>query len=71
WRHRQRSDPAREYALFFFFNGVGMGIAACVRRRPGLRRPGHPARRRGYGARAGPAAAPAHPARRTSPSPTW
>ncbi|MFI6162076.1 GtrA family protein [Micromonospora sp. PTRAS2] len=31
WRHRQRSNPAREYALFFFFNGVGMGIAvACL-----------------------------------------
>ncbi|MFC4148362.1 GtrA family protein [Micromonospora mangrovi] len=27
WRHRQRSHPAREYALFFFFNGVGLGIA--------------------------------------------
>ncbi|WP_446218336.1 GtrA family protein [Micromonospora sp. IBHARD004] len=27
WRHRQRSNPAREYALFFFFNGVGLGIA--------------------------------------------
>nr|WP_231926780.1 GtrA family protein [Micromonospora siamensis] len=26
WRHRQRSHPAREYALFFFFNGVGLGI---------------------------------------------
>ncbi|MGC4804423.1 GtrA family protein [Micromonospora sp. DT233] len=31
WRHRQRSNPAREYALFFFFNGVGLGIAvACL-----------------------------------------
>nr|WP_233600832.1 GtrA family protein [Micromonospora solifontis] len=31
WRHRQRSHPAREYALFFFFNGVGLGIAiACL-----------------------------------------
>ncbi|MFC8846103.1 MULTISPECIES: GtrA family protein [unclassified Micromonospora] len=31
WRHRQRSNPAREYALFFLFNGVGMGIAvACL-----------------------------------------
>ncbi|MEU8263506.1 GtrA family protein [Micromonospora sp. NPDC048999] len=27
WRHRPRSNPAREYALFFFFNGVGLGIA--------------------------------------------
>ncbi|MGC4772733.1 GtrA family protein [Micromonospora sp. DT44] len=27
WRHRQRSNPAREYALFFFFNAVGLGIA--------------------------------------------
>jgi putative flippase GtrA len=27
WRHRQRSHPAREYALFFLFNGVGLGIA--------------------------------------------
>jgi putative flippase GtrA len=31
WRHRQRSNPAREYALFFFFNGVGLGITvACL-----------------------------------------
>jgi putative flippase GtrA len=31
WRHRQRSSPAREYALFFLFNGVGLGIAvACL-----------------------------------------
>nr|WP_245724656.1 GtrA family protein [Micromonospora citrea] len=31
WRHRKRSNPAREYALFFFFNGVGLGIAvACL-----------------------------------------
>ncbi len=31
WRHRQRSNPAREYALFFLFNGVGLGIAvACL-----------------------------------------
>ncbi|MEV1332782.1 GtrA family protein [Micromonospora costi] len=31
WRHRQRNNPAREYALFFFFNGVGLGIAvACL-----------------------------------------
>ncbi len=27
WRHRPRTNPAREYALFFFFNGVGLGIA--------------------------------------------
>ncbi|MGW5669705.1 GtrA family protein [Micromonospora sp. NPDC003776] len=31
WRHRQRAHPAREYALFFFFNAVGLGIAvACL-----------------------------------------
>ncbi|KXK61799.1 polysaccharide synthesis protein GtrA [Micromonospora rosaria] len=31
WRHRQRSNPAREYALFFLFNSVGLGIAvACL-----------------------------------------
>nr|WP_245712812.1 GtrA family protein [Micromonospora nigra] len=31
WRHRQRSHPAREYALFFFFNAVGLGITvACL-----------------------------------------
>ncbi|WFE96341.1 GtrA family protein [Micromonospora sp. WMMD987] len=31
WRHRVRSNPAREYALFFFFNAVGLGIAvACL-----------------------------------------
>ncbi|MFF5070178.1 GtrA family protein [Micromonospora olivasterospora] len=31
WRHRQRSHPAREYTLFFIFNGVGLGIAvACL-----------------------------------------
>ncbi|WP_416901116.1 GtrA family protein [Micromonospora echinospora] len=31
WRHRERSNPLREYALFFFFNGVGLGIAvACL-----------------------------------------
>lgn len=31
WRHRERSNPAREYALFFFFNAVGLGIAvACL-----------------------------------------
>lgn len=31
WRHRARSNPAREYALFFFFNAVGLGIAvACL-----------------------------------------
>ncbi|MFC4020596.1 GtrA family protein [Micromonospora sp. GCM10011542] len=27
WRHRQRNNPAREYALFFTFNAVGLGIA--------------------------------------------
>ncbi|MEU3453894.1 GtrA family protein [Micromonospora sp. NPDC006766] len=27
WRHRSRSNPAREYALFFLLNGVGLGIA--------------------------------------------
>ncbi|WP_434743880.1 GtrA family protein [Micromonospora sp. SH-82] len=31
WRHRQRSNPAREYLLFFFFNSVGLGIAvSCL-----------------------------------------
>ncbi|MFG2099110.1 Putative flippase GtrA (transmembrane translocase of bactoprenol-linked glucose) [Micromonospora echinaurantiaca] len=31
WRHRRGANPAREYALFFFFNGVGLGIAvACL-----------------------------------------
>lgn len=31
WRHRQRTNPAREYLLFFFFNAVGLGIAvACL-----------------------------------------
>ncbi|NYH44968.1 putative flippase GtrA [Micromonospora jinlongensis] len=31
WRHRQRNNPAREYALFFLFNAVGLGIAvACL-----------------------------------------
>ncbi|WP_204033419.1 GtrA family protein [Micromonospora qiuiae] len=31
WRHRKRSNPAREYALFFVFNAVGLGIAvACL-----------------------------------------
>ncbi|MDG4779194.1 GtrA family protein [Micromonospora sp. WMMD961] len=31
WRHRQRNHPAREYALFFLFNAVGLGIAvACL-----------------------------------------
>ena len=28
WRHRERSNPAREYALFFLFNAVGLGIGA-------------------------------------------
>lgn len=26
WRHRTRSGLGREYALFFIFNGVGLGI---------------------------------------------
>lgn len=31
WRHRERSNPIREYALFFFFNAVGLGIGvACL-----------------------------------------
>ncbi|MEU8409016.1 GtrA family protein [Micromonospora sp. NPDC048842] len=31
WRHRQRNNAAREYALFFFFNAVGLGITvACL-----------------------------------------
>ncbi|MEH1015407.1 GtrA family protein [Micromonospora sp. CPCC 206060] len=31
WRHRERSNPAREYLLFFFFNAVGLGIGlACL-----------------------------------------
>lgn len=31
WRHRERSNPARQYALFFLLNGVGLGIAlACL-----------------------------------------
>ncbi|MGC5018520.1 GtrA family protein [Micromonospora sp. DT47] len=31
WRHRQRSHPAREYGLFFFFNTIGLGITvACL-----------------------------------------
>jgi putative flippase GtrA len=31
WRHRQGANPARAYALFFFFNAVGLGIAvACL-----------------------------------------
>lgn len=27
WRHRERTNPARQYLLFFVFNGVGLGIA--------------------------------------------
>jgi putative flippase GtrA len=31
WRHRERSGYAREYALFFILNAVGLGIAvACL-----------------------------------------
>ena len=31
WRHREHSNPAREYALFFLFNAVGLGIGlACL-----------------------------------------
>ncbi|MER7457098.1 GtrA family protein [Micromonospora sp. NPDC126480] len=30
WRHRRGANPAREYALFFFFNGVGLGITVAV-----------------------------------------
>lgn len=31
WRHRDRSGLAREYPLFFLFNGVGLAIGlACV-----------------------------------------
>jgi putative flippase GtrA len=31
WRHRERSNPARQYALFFLLNGVGLAIAlACL-----------------------------------------
>ncbi|MDM4722479.1 GtrA family protein [Micromonospora sp. WMMA1363] len=31
WRHRRGPNPAREYALFFLFNGVGLGITvACL-----------------------------------------
>jgi putative flippase GtrA len=31
WRHRERSNPARQYALFFFLNGVGLAIGlACL-----------------------------------------
>lgn len=26
WRHRERSGLTREYLLYFFFNGVGLGI---------------------------------------------
>jgi putative flippase GtrA len=27
WRHSERSNPARQYAMFFVLNGVGLGIA--------------------------------------------
>ncbi len=31
WRHRERSNLAREYGLYFFFNAVGLGIGlACL-----------------------------------------
>jgi len=31
WRHRARSGLAREYALYFVFNAIGLGIAlACL-----------------------------------------
>jgi putative flippase GtrA len=31
WRHRERSGLRREYALYFFFNAVGLGIGlACL-----------------------------------------
>ncbi|MCN0180609.1 GtrA family protein [Salinispora arenicola] len=30
WRHRRGGNPAREYALFFFFNAVGLGITVAV-----------------------------------------
>jgi putative flippase GtrA len=31
WRHRESSGLGREYALYFFFNLVGLGIAlACI-----------------------------------------
>ena len=31
WRHRNRSGLAREYVLFFVFNGIGLGIMeACL-----------------------------------------
>lgn len=31
WRHREHRNPAREYALFFLFNAVGLGIGlACL-----------------------------------------
>jgi putative flippase GtrA len=31
WRERERSGLRREYALYFFFNAVGLGIAlACL-----------------------------------------
>ena len=30
WRHRERTNLRREYALYFFFNAVGLGIALAV-----------------------------------------
>jgi putative flippase GtrA len=31
WRHRERANPARQYALFFVLNGIGLGIGlACL-----------------------------------------
>nr|WP_018254200.1 GtrA family protein [Salinispora mooreana] len=30
WRHRRGGNPAREYALFFIFNTVGLGITVAV-----------------------------------------
>ncbi|WP_018221133.1 GtrA family protein [Salinispora pacifica] len=30
WRHRRGGNPAREYALFFIFNAVGLGITVAV-----------------------------------------
>lgn len=31
WRHRARSNLAREYTLYFIFNAIGLGIAlACL-----------------------------------------
>lgn len=30
WRHRERSGLAREYTLYFFLNGVALGIALGI-----------------------------------------